>query len=272
MINSVKKHFLGVIILCCSVHIDRSFDKQGKKRLGSRWLRIPNVYALWWTGVRSMIYVNWIENQELIPVLEDYVKTLIDLVPRGRKMMARKMVKYVLKQFHSRIFGYQNWNHVPEILNGFFDQTNNVSESLNAQLNVLIPDHRQPINRLFGTIHGLQSDLMGIRTEVERDESAMRRKSAQHIERRDRITSKVRHFDSLPIEDKKIELISFLTRVHEDEEGEDLEGSIGDLAELENELGSDAEDENEEVNIEARQDDSIEHQRELQQDDNEVIF
>ena len=150
-----------------------------------------------------MIYVDWAENQELIPIFEDYVRTLIDLVPRRHRENAKKMVKYVLKQFHSRLFGYRNWRHVPEILEGFFDQTNNLSESLNAQLNILIPDHRMPINRVFGKIHGLQIDLVGKRTLIERDESAMERKSAQHIERRDRITQKVRDFHLIPIEDKK---------------------------------------------------------------------
>ena len=270
MINSVKKSFPDVKIICCSVHIDRSLDKQGKKNLGSQWLRIPNVYGLWWTGVRSMIYVDWMENQELIPIFEDYVRTLIDLVPRNRRRDAQKMVKYVLKQFHSRIFGYSNWRHVPEILNGFFDQTNNVSESLNAQLNVLIPDHRVPLTRVFGTIHGLQIDLVSKRTEMERDESLMGRKSAQHIERRDRITQKVRDFHAKPMEDKKMELVTFLTRVHE-ESDDNLDGSIGDLADLEIGLDED-EDENEEVALAIQPDDDSAEHRRIVHDEIEVII
>ena len=269
MINSVKKNFPGVKVICCSVHQDRSFDKQGKKTLGSQWLRIPNVYGLWWTGVRSMIYVDWTANQELIPIFENYVKTLIDLVPRQNRKEAKKMVKYVLKQFHSPIFGYRNWRHVPEILDGFFDQTNNVSESLNAQLNVLIPDHREPLQRVFSKIHGLQVELVGRRTEIERDESAMGRKSPQHIARRDRITQKVRDFHLLSLEEKKMGLVTFLTRVHEETE-EDLEGSIGDLADLEIGLDDEIEDENEDDVLQI-QPDAESSERERFENENEVI-
>lgn len=271
MINSIKKNFPGVKVLCCSNHIDRSFDRQGKKKLGSQWLRIPNVYGLWWTGVRSMIYVDWTDNQELIPIFENYVRTLIDLVPRRKRKDAKKMVKYVLKQFHSPIFGYSNWRHVPEILEGFFDQTNNVSESLNAQFNVLIPDHRVPLNRVFGEIHALQVGLVGKRTEIERDESLMGRKKPEHIERRDLITQKVRDFHMMSMEDKKMELVTFLTRVHE-ENDVDLEGSIGDLADLEIGLDDEIEDEDDDVVLAIQHDaESTEHER-IVQIENEVII
>ena len=82
-------------------------------------------------------------------------------------------------------------NHVPDIIAGFFDTTNNVSESLNKHLNTLIPEARQPINRVFGIVHNQQKQLLGRRTLVEQDPVNMNPRARETIERREIITRKV---------------------------------------------------------------------------------
>ena len=251
MLNALKKHFPSVQILLCSLHRTRAIRGKAREFLGRYWLSIPNLRALWWSGIKSISFVDWIANPELIPVFEDYVKSIEHWAPADKKAAAKEVAKYVMKQFRSRYFGYENMNHVPDIIAGFFDTTNNVSESLNKHLNTLIPEARQPINRVFGIVHNQQKRLLGRRTLVEQDPVNMNPRARETIERREIITRKVRDFHALSTDDKKNGLVHFLMSLQEVPEENDSDwGSIGDLNDVRNlgdiEEGNELPDENQE--------------------------
>ena len=242
--NAIKEHFQGVQILFCSFHRNRAVFDKGRAVIGRYWLSLPNIRSLWWSGIKSISFVDWVANPELIPVFEDYVKSIENWAPANKKRQAKEIAEYVMRQFRSRYFGYRNMNHVPDILSGFFDTTNNVSEVLNKQLNALIPEARQRINRIFGIIHNQQKELIGRRTLVERDSSNMNPRARETIERRRNITAKVREFHALSIEDKKKELVHYLMNLQETQDDAQFEnGSLGDLNDIRN--LEDVEEENE---------------------------
>ena len=261
MFNALKKHFQLVKILFCSVHRNRAVYQKGRGLMGQHWLALPNVRALWWSGIKSVAFVDWVTNPELIPVFEDYVNSIEHWAPADKKDKAKKLAEYVMKQFKSRFFGYENMNHVPDILADFFDTTNNVSEVLNKQLNSLIPEARQRINKVFGILHNQQKELIGRRTLVERDPVNMNARPRETIERRQNISQKVKDFHALSSEDKKKELVHYLMSLQQYQTDNDSDwGSIGDLNDERN-LGNVEENaigENQEGNGEPNQSDASE--------------
>ena len=235
MFNALKKLFRLVKILFCTVHKNRAVFQKGHSLMGRHWLAVPNIRSLWWSGIKSIGFVDWVANPDLIPVFEDYVKSIEHWAPADKKARAKEMAEYVMKQFKSKYFGFENMNHVPDIIAGFFDTTNNVSETLNKHLNTLIPEARQPINRVFGIIHSQQKELLGRRTLVEQDPINMNPRARETIERRESITRKVKDFHALSTDDKKKELVRFLMSLQELQDDDDSDwGSIGDLNDVRN--------------------------------------
>ena len=136
------------------------------------------------------------------------IDSLKNIVPDEKKDAALRFKAYFEKQFlGNHVLSWKNFNHFRSILAGFYDTTNNVSETVNHKINSKIPRGHQNINQISGYIHEVKVESLGQLVANMQDETNMSLHNPAYLRRRELVTNQVRRFAELDKPIQKTRLI-----------------------------------------------------------------
>ena len=200
-VKAAQEEFPDAQFMMCLVHIDRTLQEQGTKHFGSLWKEDEGLQKFH-RMLKKLFYLPFNENEDVRKKCYEYLNSINQLVETPtQKHNALEFAAYFDKWFlKNQYIGIVNINYRRAYLDENFDgdTTNNVSESMNHQLNSRIAPGRLTLARAVETLHALKVDQIGQLVANLENDVNMEKRSESFIAKRFFLRRKIQNFASLP--------------------------------------------------------------------------